>query len=90
MNLDTLRLMRNVLFRLAAISFAFAMLMAMLTIGLWDTWAGVTSQWYRTTPAQLGPIVVNFFAMVKFYYIFVVLAPALALHWTIKAAEGKQ
>ena len=89
MNLDLLRLIRNLLLRLAAISFVLCLVMAFATVALWDTWAGLASQWFHMTPAAIGPMVGNFFAFVKFYYVFVLLAPALALHWTIKVGENR-
>lgn len=89
MNLELLRQIRNLLLRLAAISFVLSLVMAFSTVALWDTWAGLAAQWFRTAPAELGPVVVNFFAFIKFYYVFILLAPALALHWSIKAGENK-
>lgn len=89
MNLDSLKLIRNVLLRTALIGWILAWFLAAITIGLWDTWAGFTSQWFRTPTAEMGPLIANWFAMIKFYLIFVLLAPALGLHWEIKRHERK-
>ncbi len=89
MNLETIRLTRNVLLRTLAVSFVLAVLMASLTLALWDQWSAITCSMYRTTPEAVGAIVLGFFAQIKFFYIFFLLAPALALHWTLKSEEKK-
>jgi len=89
MNLNALKEVRNVLLRTALISLILAWLLAGMTIGLWDTWTGITSQWFRTPAAELGPLISNWFAFIKFYMIFVLLAPALGLHWEIYQREKK-
>lgn len=89
MSPELLRQIRNVLFRTLAVTFALSLLMQLATFSLWDTWTGLTSQWFHTDVEQLGPVVLRFFAGVKFYAIFILLAPALALHWTVKAQERK-
>jgi hypothetical protein len=33
---------------------------------------------------SLNAIVVGFFVLIRFYLVFILLAPALALHWTLK------
>ncbi len=90
MNLETIRLTRNLLLRALAVTFVLNLLMALATFALWSTWTGLTSQWFHTPPESLGPLMVSFFATVKFYAIFVLLAPAIALHWTLKIETNKQ
>jgi hypothetical protein len=51
---------------------------------MWDFWSATTSQWFRTPTSELGPIITGWFGLIKFYVIFVLLTPALALHWEIK------
>lgn len=85
MSSESLELIRNILLRTAAIAYGFAILSALATFVLWDTWTSLISQWFHTTPAILGPLILAFFTAVKFYAIFMLLVPALALHWTIKA-----
>lgn len=87
MNLSLLQEWRNLLFKSAAICFLLTLFMSLATIGLWDTWTEFTSSWYHTKKEDLGPIIVSFFAWIKFYMLFVLLAPALAIHWTIKSAN---
>jgi hypothetical protein len=87
MTLDSLKQVRNVLLRTAIVSVILAWSLAAVTVGLWDTWASITSQWFRTPTAELGPLISNWFALIKFYMLFVLLAPALGLHWEIKRRE---
>ncbi len=84
MTLDSLRLVRNILLRAVAVAFVFNLSMALATFALWDTWTALISQWFHTSREALGPLMTYFFTAVKFYVIFVLLTPALALHWTIK------
>lgn len=86
MKTEDLKLLRDILFRTAIIYFAFSIVMALSTIFLWDTWSGLTCQWYHVKPEDIGATILNFFAAVKFFFVFIILVPALALHWTIKAS----
>jgi hypothetical protein len=90
MSLDGMRLFRNVLLRTALISLILAWMLAALTIGLWDFWTAITSQWFRTPVADLGPFISSWFGLIKFYMIFVLLAPALGIHWEIRRRESKK
>ncbi len=87
---ESIRFIRNVLLKTLAVTFALNILMAGSTFALWDTWTGFTSQLFHVQPDTLGPMMVNFFATVKFFALFVLLAPALALHWTMKTIEKNQ
>jgi len=82
--MNTLRLLRNILLRAAAICYCLIAVMAVLTFALWDTWAQTTCTLYHIEPNKLGTLVVYFFALAKFYAIFLLLAPGLAIHWTLK------
>jgi hypothetical protein len=87
MSLDVLVLLRNLLLKAAIICFGLAWLATIATIALWDVWTKMLSEWYRMNPADFGPLMGNWFALIKFYFLFVLLAPALALHWEIKKRE---
>lgn len=89
MKLDTIKLLRNVLLRTFAVTFVFNLLMALATFGMWDTWTSITGHWFHTDPQAMGPLMVNFFTATKFFALFVLLGPALALHWTVRAEERK-
>ena len=82
--LDTLRLLRNILLRCFAIGVVFALLMLVVTLAAWPVWTGLAMQWFHADQAQLANIVLAFFTGIRFYFLFILLAPALALHWTIR------
>lgn len=89
MSLDTLRLIRNTLLRTALIAYLVTLFIALATVALWDTWSGLMAKWFHTNPEILGPLMAGFFTLIKFYYVFVLLVPALGLHWTIKVQAKK-
>ncbi len=89
MKLETIKFFRNVLLRTFAVTFVLNLLMALATFGMWDTWTSITGRWFHTEPQAMGPLMVNFFTATKFFALFVLLGPVLALHWTVKAEERK-
>jgi hypothetical protein len=84
MHLETLRLIRNILLRTAAVSYLFVMLTVPITFFFSDSLSAYTANLLHTTPAEYNILVANFYTSAKFYVIFILLSPALALHWTIK------
>ena len=89
MKIETIRLLRNILLRTLAVTFVLNLLMATATFGLWDTWTSISGQWFHTDPQAMGPLMINFFTATKFFALFVLLGPALALHWTLRAEERR-
>jgi hypothetical protein len=87
MTLDALRLARNILLRSAAICYGFLIVSAVVWLPFADTWTGLTSSWYHVAPENVHNIVVAFLSVAKFYAIFILLVPGLALHWTIKREQ---
>jgi len=89
MTLDSLRLLRNILLRSAAICYAFLILTALIWLPLSDTWTSLTSSLYHIAPEKVHEIVVIFFSVAKFYAIFLLLVPGLAIHWTLKREKAR-
>ena len=87
--LDTLRLLRNVLLRCFVVGVVFALLMLVATLMAWPVWTGLAISWFHTDQAQLGTIVLQFFTAIRFYFLFILLAPALALHWTLRSESAQ-
>jgi hypothetical protein len=81
---ETLRLIRNILLRCFAIGVVFALLMLVATLAAWPVWTGLSMRWFHADEAQLGTVVLAFFTAIRFYFLFILLAPALALHWTMR------
>lgn len=89
MNTDALRFYRNLFFKILAVCFVLNVSILVTTLAFWDTWASLTATWFHSTPEALGPSILNFFMFAKFYMLYILLAPALALHWAVKAKEKR-
>ena len=87
-NLETLRLLRDILLRCFAIGVVFALLTLVATLLAWPVWTGLATRWFHVDEAQLGNVVLAFFTGTRFYFLFVLLAPALALHWTLRSERA--
>ncbi len=85
---DTLRLLRNILLRCFAIAVVFALLMLVATLAAWPVWTGLAMRWFHADEAQLTNVVLSFFTAIRFYFLFILLAPALALHWTLRSERA--
>ena len=90
MTLESIRLARNLLLRSAALCYAFLILSALVWLPFSETWTGLTSSWYHIAPETVHSIVISFLSVAKFYAIFILLVPGLALHWTIKSEESRK
>lgn len=91
MTLDSLRLLRNILLRAVVIGVVFNYASLLVTFAFWDTWTGLIAQWYHITESEFSrPTMLYFFVAVKFFNIFVLLTPALAIHWTIKREMSRK
>jgi hypothetical protein len=84
MNLESLRLLRNILLRSVIIGGIFALLMHIATVMGWGIWEGLAVKRYHADPVQFAAMVLSFFTAIKFFLVFILLTPALAIHWTIK------
>lgn len=87
MNLEKLKFWRSFLFRTAAVSYVIAALSSLVAVTSWNTWQALIVQWYHTSPEAVGSVVLNYFTSIKFFIVYLLLAPAIGLHWTIKAQE---
>lgn len=76
--------LRNFFFRAFVIGLLFALFFLIMTLTLWNTWAGWVAHLFTVDEKDLGRIVLEFFTHVRIVLIFFFLVPALALHWTAK------
>jgi len=90
MTIETLRLTRDILLRIFIIGFVFALLLGLVTMVGWNTWLGLAGDWFQTDPATLTPLVLKFFLNVRFFLLFLILAPALAIHWTLRKEQARK
>ncbi len=89
MTIDSLRVVRNILLRSALISFGIVLFSYAVTFGCWDCWLGMANKMYHMDETQMRWLMLGFFTEVKFFVLFVLLTPALAIHWTIKKEIAK-
>ena len=85
MNKEVLVLIRNILFKTFIVGVLFALFLFVMTWFFWDAWSTFIYSKFQMTEKELGEQVVNFFIWLRFYLVFVILVPAIALHWTIKS-----
>lgn len=82
---ETVRLIRDILLRTLLISLFFALLFAGVYYGARSYVESLlVTRLEIIDQGSLNAIVVGFFALIRIYLIFILLAPALALHWTLK------
>lgn len=81
--LETLTVIRNILLRsfLISIIYTFIVLIVYLTIP--NSIALMVSSIYKINPTQVPILIIHFILMIKFFILFVLLFPALAIHWSI-------
>jgi hypothetical protein len=84
MSCELLRLLRNILLRSFVVGYVIILLSAVVTLMGWSTWMVMITQLYHTNEAAIVPLVLAFFTAVKFFLVFALLTPGLALHWTLK------
>jgi hypothetical protein len=88
-SIDALRLVRNILLRSFVIGIVFAIVYLVLTLAFWNTWVALAMAWWRTDEQHLSALVLNFFTTLRFYLVFVLLVPALAIQWTISSERKR-
>ena len=89
MKFEILRVLRNILFRCFVIGLVIALLLGLTMMGGWTTWMDIAGRWFHTDSATLTPLVLKFFIEIRFFLLFIVLTPALAIHWTLKKDEKR-
>ena len=85
MEKEKLTLIRNFLFKTFLVGVLFAILLFVGTTYFWNTWSAMVLDKLHVDQNDLGRLVVNSFLYTRFYLIFVILVPAIGLHWLIKA-----
>jgi hypothetical protein len=82
---ETIGIIRDILFRLFLISLIMGLLFAGVYYGgrgYWDRL--IVNRLGLIDEKSLNVVVMEFFVLIRFYLVFILLAPALALHWTLK------
>ena len=82
---ETIGIIRDILFRLFVISLIMGLLFAGVYYGGRGYWDRLIVDRLRLIDEKsLNVVVMEFFVLIRFYLVFILLAPALALHWTLK------
>lgn len=89
MSLNSLRLLKNILLRSVLIGVGFTLLFALVTFGAWDAWIVPATRILHTSQSEISNLVLTLFTEIRFFLVFVLLSPALAIHWTLKAEADK-
>jgi hypothetical protein len=85
MKVETLQLLRNILLRTFVVGVLLAVVLALLTYLQWETIMYVlTDKLHMSNREPIETGFVELFVAIRFFLIFCILAPALALHWTVK------
>jgi hypothetical protein len=90
MNLEILRLLRNIFLRSCAVGVGIGFISWIITLVWWNCWVGLATSICHTDEATLTQLTLRFFADMKFYLIFLLLTPGLAMHWTLKREEARK
>jgi Mg/Co/Ni transporter MgtE len=90
MSHETLRLTRNILLRSFVVGIVIGIVLGLVTMIGWTSWVGLAGRWFHIDAATLTPSVLKFFMNIRFFLLFILLTPALAIHWTIKKDSGEK
>ena len=78
---------RNLLLRVFVVGVIFALLYLIVTISFWDTWVSVFGMW-KMDEKDAAMVMVASFTLLRIILVFLILVPAIALHWTSKTNQG--
>lgn len=80
---------RNFLYKWFIIGFLLLLISGILYILAKDWAADIVTSWYGISPETYYNIATWFFTLAKLFLLFMVLSPALALHWLIHCCRKK-
>jgi len=79
---------KNTLFRSFIVGCVFYVLILIITLGFWNTWACLVKSVFSVGEAEFGNTILLFFVMIKVILVFLMLVPAVALQWMAKKKIG--
>ena len=83
MEIDTMIFFRSFLFRTFLVGLLFAILLGIGTIALRNTFMPLVTDILRVSDAEINEAILTFFTNVRLVLVFLILAPAVAMHWMI-------
>ena len=78
---------RNLLLRAFVVGAVFAVLYFILTISFWDTWVSLLEKMFKLDEKDTARAVIAGFTLIRLILVFLMLVPAIALHWTSKMKQ---
>ncbi|MDD4616106.1 MAG: hypothetical protein PHW76_03185 [Alphaproteobacteria bacterium] len=84
MDYESLRLIRDSLFRMFIVGFIIAIILWIGTEFFWQASTELSARMFRVDPAVFAAGMLWYFTAIKYFLLFLVLTPALAIHWTLK------
>ena len=81
---NTILFVRNFLFRTFLIGLTLAILLFIVTVALRDVWLGLATSTFKLEEQEVSELMLGTFLNVRIVLLFLILAPALALHWLSK------
>lgn len=88
MQKQNLTLIRDFLFKTFIVGLLFAIFLFAMTVTFWGPWSSLIYSKFQVTEKELGELVVTSFLCLRFYLVFVILVPAIGLHWVIKSNKS--
>lgn len=88
--LETLRLLRNVLLRWFVIGIVVGLLQLIAMLTAWSFWVSLASAWWHTDEQHLSTVALTYFTVLRFFLVFMLLIPGLAIHWTIRSELSRR
>ncbi len=78
---------RDFLFKTFLISLLLAILLFVMTINVWDFAKSIILSRFSVSEVELGKLMINSFIHLRLFLMFILLAPAISLHWIIKTKQ---
>lgn len=87
MEKQKLIILRNFLLKTFIVGVLFTLAIFALTSAFWETACTLVYSIFHVSGEELGKLVVTSFLALRFYLVFIILVPAIGLHWTIVSAK---
>lgn len=88
MSLESLKLLRDFLLYTFVVGLVLGLVLVTLTFWQWENAVRFAVNTFQLASREsLAIAVLNLFLEIRFFLLFCVLAPALALHWIIRRRE---
>ena len=87
MEKNKLIFIREFLFKTFLVSLLLTILLFVITINFWDFAKSIILSRFQLSETELGKLIVNSFIHLRLFIIFILLAPAISIHWIIKSRK---